>query len=553
MNKTTTIVIKRNDKLPVNAKKGRSYVYSSYNPRRNPSLKPFEISKKSKEQQDKDNFEMETYRNRLLANLSFTGMDLDILKKLINYLRELARTSADKGNYADAESSRNLVEEVRKQIIKLVDHPAETKGLVVQQTARKSDLETKCKEEIDNYDQETAAKVQHLEEKHKREMIEFEDLWRNKMPHKYRKPTTQLLQLKQIEKSLAVSGEYGRAKEISQQAQALSLSEQEHAQTMLVNDYQASLQKINEKHKVEMSLLVHTRFQGKEVLLSKQSNERKSVINRELVIKEKLSSMPPKKVGAVKSIIQPVSRSASNERKKVCEVLLPALKPPNDPEFIEEFNRKKKEILKKKLEYQEHNAKELLSKYSLESMLGKDVHKDTLNSVPDMKDSSTQHKTNDDKDKNKKNGGTKDQQKPKNPKSKEEKETKPVEEEEMSKNKSDSISQDLKQLPKQVESSSENKKEELPLTKTDPNPENQNETSEVKQKEKGEDSLSMQKVTNDQVTKLIEPSDLPNDEHDSPQNVNTSDIPVNANDKEAQDSNPPQKNQIEDDGNVPTI
>jgi len=306
-------------------------------------------------------------RSRLLQDPSLEGIEMDELSDLYSFLREHSMSCARNEQYDDAEASKLLSELVKEGIKKKEKENMENKDFAAN-NKRTAMFEEKCAEKLRLFDDETEKKRVSLVDHHSREMGDFEDLWANTMPNKYRKPSQRLLQLKQIEKSLAKSGEYNRAKVIHEQTLVIASEEQEFAQQNLVKDYQLALTKLKEKQQSEIDQFVSVRRHWRSVLEAQQKSEKEAFLNRENVVREKARDSI-KVTAKANPMFSPAlvtsSPNSSSEKSKGSELLLPPLRPPNDPAFIMEENKKKRQTAKKKLAFQKLNAEISLSKYSL--------------------------------------------------------------------------------------------------------------------------------------------------------------------------------------------
>ena len=312
--------------------------------------------------------DMEIIRNDLLKNISLKNIDIDILNNFSIYIREYTQYLGSISKYDEAEENSKLINIVLEEL--------NQRNLNIEQKNqnennfqdRLNSFNKQWNEKIEKFDKDTNNKIEELLKKHKEEIEKFENLWSNEMPRKYRKPSPQLLQLKQIEKSLAKSGDYKRAKVIHQDVENLSIKEMEQAQILLIKDYEISKIRLNKKHEKEIEVLNNSRNHEKSLLLSNYEQEKLSIDNRDFVVKKKKIINNKLKNNFLKnnnnnnllSIFIPQNNLINEE-----EILLPKLLPPNDPDLIEKEKLKKKEIRKKKEEFQKMNANQTLSKFSL--------------------------------------------------------------------------------------------------------------------------------------------------------------------------------------------
>ena len=306
--------------------------------------------------------EMETYRKNLTENKDFSEIPDEKLPLLHSYLREYAAKCASEENYDEAEKSSELAEETQKEFNSRKSSSVKSRGADLKEP-NMQEFEKQCKDELDEYDADTDKRLQALSETQNKEKEDFEKKWREEKPQKYRKPSQRLLQLKQIEKTLAGNAEYSRAKAVHQEVEELQNYELQVAQESIIRDYNFASQRLSEKHMKEKENLLSSREHTRVLLETRQASEREARIHREKVIKVRASENPRVKptVGA-----PAVSRSISrNKDKEIDGVLLPPLRAPNDPELVEETKRKQREANKKKMAYQKQNAAQTLARVSL--------------------------------------------------------------------------------------------------------------------------------------------------------------------------------------------
>lgn len=322
-----------------------------------------------------DDPEITSLRNQLLQNPDFSQVENEKLKRVVSSLREYAFQKGTIAEYDEAEKASELVNQIKQELNDRIPNESNEEELIGGLTSRRNDFESKWQSEIGKYDQETEDKRNALMDKHEIESQEFEKQWNEEMPQKYRKPSSSLLQLKKIEKNLTLSGDYTGAKKVHQEAEALAEHEMQLAQEKLFREYRVAQTRMQARHQKKLELYDQERSQGKILLLSKYKNAKDAIFNRGKVIETK-------KKETRKSYSQGTTYGPSgtavlinNYRSDLPDVLLPPLKAPNDPEVVREQNQKRREMLKKKLEYQRMNAAQTLLKYQDDDNLSKSSNK----------------------------------------------------------------------------------------------------------------------------------------------------------------------------------
>ena len=310
---------------------------------------------------DKD--EMEQYRTKLWDNLDFSEIPDEKLPMIHSYLRDFAAKSASDEKYDDAEKASQIAEAAQKEANERKNTKIRTRNYDGPEP-NMEEFDKQCQNELDAFDQDTEKRISQLEENQNKEREEFEKKWREEKPQKYRKPSQRLLQLKQIEKTLANNEEYGRAKQVHQDVENLQSYELQVAQESIIRDYNIASQSLTEKHNKEKENLIQSRELTRNLVITRQASERNAQINREKVIKARLAENPRIRPNVTGS---PVTRSVTRKDTDINDVLLPPLRAPNDPELVEETKRKQREENKKKLAFQKKNAEQTLAKVSLGS------------------------------------------------------------------------------------------------------------------------------------------------------------------------------------------
>jgi hypothetical protein len=89
-----------------------------------------------------------------------------------------------------------------------------------------------------------------------------------------------------------------------------------------------------------------------------------AINHRELVVQVRTQN-PRKTKNALTTANPPVAYQAKS-RTGAEDVLLPPLGPPNDPEMMEEQNKRKRDQERRKLAMQKKNAEDVLLKYSVD-------------------------------------------------------------------------------------------------------------------------------------------------------------------------------------------
>lgn len=376
MNEASPSLAKQNSrprpiiKKPINSKNGRSPSSQASKPLRfsGDNQKPkSNVRNRTTKSQQKNRSEIDSLRDQVLNNPDLSEIENDQLTKLFPVLREYAHQKGAQQDYDEAQKAFDISEQV---LIELKSRHVTTNNEEEVQgsfSSRQNQFEAEWERRFEEYDQKTEEKIQKLKEKQKEERDEFERAWNEDYPRRYRKPSAHLLQLKSIEKSYSVSCEFEKAKAIHAEAEALAQREYEIAQQNLFNDYNIALKQLNQKQQDDFENLIETRAHWRSIEKAKYDTEKTAYDKRsKVVVTRKAESeikarRKPKPTGDFSG-----TDFTMTVPEQQNDVLLPPLRPPNDPELLEEESKRRKEENKKKLEYQKQNAQTTLSKYSVD-------------------------------------------------------------------------------------------------------------------------------------------------------------------------------------------
>lgn len=308
-----------------------------------------------------DDPECVSLRDKLYENNDMSEIETSKLIILLSYLREHSQKSALDEDYKEAKRARDLALQVRSELTTRGTYRNNIESLRDETSERRRQFEDSWQEKRDTYEQETNKKRQDLSDKQAHDLRVFEKTWRERMPHKYRKPSARLLQMKQIEKSLALTGEIDQADFIHEQAQALTEAEQAAAQTQLSADYEQAYAKLLQKQEEETQLLEDTREHGRQLLEREYKRECGYMQNRESVVHTRCTNV------AGKTHLSPTVASKPTSLPKghgtALGTLLPPLIPPNDPEYVRQKKERKAAVAKQQREYQKRNAEQIMKQY----------------------------------------------------------------------------------------------------------------------------------------------------------------------------------------------
>lgn len=298
--------------------------------------------------------EMMNLRQQLKNHYSVEGIPDSQLAQLFQFLRDHSYACALRKDYDEAKESMNLSNKVK------LDFQARTPRL---NTSRQQNsdvftgFEEKWNERFEIFNQEQMSDLKKLKARQLQDKENFDQIWNDRMPSKYRKPSVKLLQLKQIEKSLAVSGNFDQAKIIHQEVDKLTSVEFNNAQNNLLNDYIQATKQLNDKFQNQLDQFEAERKTQRTILESEYQIEKNKLDRRSNVITNK-----PIESQTVNTI-HPAGVMFSTGKKDNGDLLLPPLRPPSV--VLAEDQNKKREIMKSQYEYQKRYENLTLSKHQL--------------------------------------------------------------------------------------------------------------------------------------------------------------------------------------------
>ena len=284
------------------------------------------------------------------------------LQKFIAYLREYEVNCALKENYKEAKSTKLLSDKV-KHMINASDRLSNLENTSPSEAISNKNINGIYRKKFEMFDKETQEKKDYIIKRQEQNLDKFEELWSNTMPNKYRKASAELLKLKDSERKIAMEGDYEKAMQVHQRAEALAKKEIQTAQTKLVKDYKNAKAKLIEKQQKEIHAFEENRNQARKAIAVKRENEIQASHKRNLVLqqrqrmKSKLIYTKPINDKRVYSVS--VSSLQKTKRATIESSLLPPLLPPTDPRIEKQEEERRKEALKRKKEIEAKNEERM--------------------------------------------------------------------------------------------------------------------------------------------------------------------------------------------------
>ena len=311
------------------------------------------------------------------SSKSLSDFSTEELQQVFPYLRDYSHRKGCEEDYDNAQTAFSLSEDVLNELKTRVSNQNSENQSSTIESSEQSSFEEKWEKQFKTYNEETDRKRKELEKSHEDQMASFEKLWNEDMPRKYRKPSPHLLQIKKVEKSLALSCDFERAKQVHQEYEQLAAKELEQAQENLNRDYEAAHTKLVQKQQQEIKNFEEVRFHLLNLKKTKYEEQKAAFENRSRVAqtrKKEGQRNPKNNSDQVSNFTYSYSstnengneNSGSNNTENRDLLLLPELTPPNDPQYLEEDKKRKRELNKKKLAYQKQNAELTLARYTVD-------------------------------------------------------------------------------------------------------------------------------------------------------------------------------------------
>jgi hypothetical protein len=301
-------------------------------------------------------------RDQLYEKEDFSEVDRNQLIRLCNHLREVSNQYALAQDYLSAIQASDLLIKSRQELIQRNADAGQTGDAQTEEEAREK-FEASWSKKFSDYDQESKTRRDRLLEQQSNIEQEFERVWSEEMPRKYRKPSARYLQLKEQERALAISRDFDGANSLHRQNEALLHEETEAAQHSLKVDYKNARVKFTEKQRSDLESSDQLRKNGR-ILLQQQYERARLQFERRLAVMRvggvvrgaRHRNLNPELGAPVEAIIE--------TKSKLRDVLLPPLIPPNDPSVIEEDRRREEEQKARSQQFSRWNAQRTLSRYN---------------------------------------------------------------------------------------------------------------------------------------------------------------------------------------------
>ena len=291
--------------------------------------------------------EMQELREKNWEKPNLSELDEEKINKFIDYLKEFASNSAFNGDFQSAKHAAFLTEQCKKALIKI----AQEESKQIEDDVPYEPINEKYDKLLVEIEQKYEQRFEGLQKKHQQELEKFDALWSDEKVMRYRKPSPKILQMSAILKNLIEAGDFDRAEAVDHELKKLQEEETQESQKNLINDYENALQRMKRTQRQEYDQILLFKQKEIDVVEAQRVNELTHAENRNKVLEKKREDAAKKKTKLIAT--QPV-RFAAEQR-----TILLDLKPPNDPSFKAEEEKRRKEQSKRNQEIHKRNLAEL--------------------------------------------------------------------------------------------------------------------------------------------------------------------------------------------------
>lgn len=224
-------------------------------------------------------------RRQTIDTHDFSDISDRDLSMLLEHTREYTRYAASRGFYDEARKGKDLQDAI---VIALYHKPEKFEKSTQSRLAfeeRKRNLEEKWQKELEVFDDETQHKLVEMQDRQEDELDKFDSKWKEEETlRKYRKPSAKLLELWRKEKFMARMGYFDEAEIAGAEAKELQARELAMAQAFANRDYVVDRERMVEKHNQDLEAFSQVREHWRELIVSRQKNERAVLDNNDMAI-----------------------------------------------------------------------------------------------------------------------------------------------------------------------------------------------------------------------------------------------------------------------------
>lgn len=211
----------------------------------------------------------------------FSDLDEEQRKGLKAYLSTYIAAQARAGNFQDARIAQKMAIALEEPL-----PPQERKQVSMEEVERATENEDKRhQEELERIEQRYKEKTENLEETQNNRKEEFELLWSDQKLRSYTKPSAQLLNLIQIEQTMASQVNIDGAETIHREVMEMAKEESATAQERITEDYEYASQRLQEQNAKERAVLEQKKREDIDREETRHKKELDSIEKRSCVLK----------------------------------------------------------------------------------------------------------------------------------------------------------------------------------------------------------------------------------------------------------------------------
>jgi hypothetical protein len=289
----------------------------------------------------------------------FADIKTSLLLLLFCHVREYVQQRALFEDYDEAKRGRDLETAIRAELDIRSKFTPDVKDEEEAIRKGRADFEAARDEQLRAYDAETDAKRDELDARQGHDRRVFERVWKKQRPHRYRKPSGQLLQMKQIEKSLALAGEIDAASDAHTAAASVARDETAAAQWHLDADYAVAWAKLLESQRRAQIQLEEGRALERKLLECAWRRREDSLATQEKAAEMRIARKARERSADVR--VRPAA--LLKDQGTEAGTLLPPLVPPNDPDYTRKKRHKRMLRARQQAEFHRKNADKVLAAY----------------------------------------------------------------------------------------------------------------------------------------------------------------------------------------------
>lgn len=194
--------------------------------------------------------EMEDLREEYWGKDDFSGVEDSDREPFMTYLRKYAKQQGEQKNYKDAKIARKMILKLQEGGPRSVSKN-ENESEISEFEEKKKSLDEACLKRYQDSNDKSDKLSQNLEERQKKELEQFETSWAEKIPVRYRKVSTRILNFQKIEENLTLLQEFEDAEQVHSMVDNMAKNLLDEKQAAIIRDYQLAKVALFNQHERE--------------------------------------------------------------------------------------------------------------------------------------------------------------------------------------------------------------------------------------------------------------------------------------------------------------